>query len=203
MNNHQSEIRRKIPEKLKQAWTENLVGSSDPVIEAAMTLAWWSEMEEARDRHKVFARQADFHRDLWVQASLRAVQSGDIDFFRRVAEAYEQEQREPRHVRVLYFAQQAYIELYKDPDIEPEEITKLDVRRLAKRLWAFHRLKTSGRISGDFMREFKDNRERLVDAEIRHLPEQRWQDIWKRPEFCELKEATRGKKPNSGRVIVD
>lgn len=202
MDNNQAKARRQIPEELQRALSETLQGA-DPVEQAASTLESWPWYEEARDRNKIFADIADYSRDLWVQASLSAVRSGDIGFFRRVADAYQEEQRQPRTNRAIYFAQLAYAELYQDPNLDPEEIPKCDVRELAKRRWAFSRLAQAGKIAGGFERRFNDKRDRLIEAEVTLLPEVRWQEIWKRPEFSGLKKGKTGPKPITGRKIVD
>src|ERR1700722_18947438 len=102
MNNGPIKTKRQIPANLERAWRETVNGT-DLVQQAASTLEFWSWCDEARDRHKTASRLADTSRNFWVQVSLRAVQNGDIDFFRRVADAYEQRQREPAENKAFYF----------------------------------------------------------------------------------------------------
>lgn len=190
--------RRKLPERLERAGIEYTFGSSDSDEDAAMSLLFWAQIVEPIGLEWLKPGLCKW----WIEKSLHAVRN-DPDSFRRVAKAIEEEQKHPRRARAVYFAILAYTRLYEDPSVDPEKITKQQVEKLAKRWWAFLRLIRDRNITGDFQDNYNDEREKIIAREIKNLPKQRWQDIWKRPEFADLKNATRGRKRRPKRKFVD
>jgi hypothetical protein len=87
------------------------------------------------------------------------------------------------------------MELYKDPNLDAEDLTKAQLKTTTKRLWAFWRLSQEGKITGRFADTFEDEREKLIQEQIQFFPELRWPEILKRPEFAGFKDAKRGPKP--------
>jgi hypothetical protein len=165
-------------------------------MEAASTARLWAALEETEtDSAKGFI---DYLREEWLKKSLQALRD-DLDFLRRVANILEAEQREPPEDTAHYCAVMAYIWLYEDPKVDPEEITKHQVQYLSQRWRAFQRLRRAGKINGPFMDNFGEEQETLLAREIKLLPQVRWRNEWKRPEFRRLKDAKRGRKPE----IVD
>jgi hypothetical protein len=186
---------RKLPEELLRAYSD-LHGKPGSDMEAAGTARLWAALEGTEtDSAKGFI---DYLREEWLKTSLQALRD-DLDFFRRLANNLEAEQWEPREDTAHYCAIMAYIWLYEDPKVEPEEITKLQVQDLSQRWRAFQRLRRAGKINGPFMDNFGEEQETLLAREIKLLPRTRWQNMWKRPEFRRLKDAKRGRKPK----IVD
>jgi hypothetical protein len=188
-----SEHKRREPlERLEMAYARFLHGSPGSDEDAAMSMIFWAQMEEITGIESA-ARIANNLRRWWLEKSLKAVRT-DSDFFRRIAGFLEAEQREPRGNRALNYVYLAYMRLFQNPNVDVDEITKHDVETMAKRWWAFWRLSAAGKMTGSFEDSFGDEREELISREIKLLPKQRWQDIWKRPEFAALKDAKRGPK---------
>ena len=188
--------RQKLREGLLRAWGEFLSGSPGSDEHAATSLLFLAEIEVLT--HASAVRTANFLRTRWLEKSLQAARN-DPDFFRRLAKLIETEQKEPRSSRAHYFALLACMRLCEDPSVDPETITKSQVKTMAQRWWAYSRLIRAGKIADRFHDQFDDERENLIAREINNLPKQRWQDIWKHPEFSSLRNATRGRK----RKIVD
>jgi hypothetical protein len=193
---------RELPEDLEAGWIELLQGPDASDEYCAMRLIFWSEVEALIAEEGSSDQTAIPFRRWWLEKSISAIWT-DSDFFRRVALLLERERKEPRQNRAPYFAYLAYMRLYQDPANDPEQITKHQVKTLAQRWWAFRRLNHAYTITR-FEEKFGDERDDLIEREIRLLPTQRWQDIWKLPGFAKLKDAPRGAKAkNCRRRIVD
>jgi hypothetical protein len=184
-------LKRKLPEKLYRAWSKHL-GESSTDLEAATNASLWAASEGTAETES--ARGFISHlREEWLKTSLHALRK-DPDFFRRLADLLEAEERQPREATALYCAVMEYVRLWEDLNVDPENITKQQVENLAKRRWAFWRLSKAEKIKGPFERNFGKEQEALLAKEVNLLPDTRWQDIWKRPEFAGLKDGKRGRK---------
>ncbi|HET9373845.1 MAG TPA: hypothetical protein VFO40_02665 [Chthoniobacterales bacterium] len=219
--------RRRLPDEFMRAWRDFNFGGPESeesvtldllnLSEIAETVATRPELEDMVQDVVAFAEieemakinqtaapesigvhLAHFMGRPWIEKSLQAVRSADYDFFRRIAKILETEHRDPREsAKTLHFVYLAYIWLYQNPNVDADEITKHEVQTMAKRWWAFSRLK----ISGGFQDKFDDGREKLIAREIKlFFREPRWQEIWQRREFAGLKDATRGPKPKRGKT---
>jgi hypothetical protein len=212
--------RRKLPEELLRACLE-LYGKPGSDEEAAASALLWAALDSEApktvkssgmaERNRVNdgidamlqevakteeARSfIDFLREEWLKKSLQALRT-DLDFFRRLDKA---KQGPGRGKEALHYAILAYAQLYEDPSVDPDKITKLQVQKLAQHRWVFQQLTKDRKITASYSDDLSPEQERLLANAIEWLPQTRWQDIWKHPAFGTLKDAGGGRKRN----IVD
>jgi hypothetical protein len=74
------------------------------------------------------------------------------------------------------------------------ELTKREVRHLARRLWAVERLVVGGKLKRS-LGELSPEQEKLIEQEIDSLPDQDWTELFTKAGCGDLKNARAGRPP--------